>query len=462
LNQKKSNPQLKIPLFGDTETKFEIFRPIHYLGSKLRFLDFIDDTINQIDPSNGRICDLFAGSGTVSYKFSQTRPVVSVDIQNYSKVICSAILNPQTPKSNHIEDFLDRCKNSKQSALLEQAALPLIEFEVEAIKNALIKNDCFDLCDIIENGSLISHETLETTNASKRLLNAMIESQLRMKDEETKGVKSLSLKYFGGIYFSYLQCSQIDSILHQLLDVADEFKDFYLAALLSTVSEVVNTVGKQFAQPIRPRKSDGTIKPSLGKIVNKDRSVDVLNVYRKWIDKYSSITRSSLQHSVLNMDFSKALDYLPEDTTVIYADPPYTRDHYSRFYHVLETISIGDSPKISTMVLKGETLLSRGLYREDRHQSPFCIKSQAPKSFELMFSKAKNLGAKLVLSYSPFSKENNAHPRVVNLEMLRNLAKKYFNKVEIISVGNFSHSKLTHSEKHKSASTTAEVLIVCE
>ena len=32
---------------------------------------------------------------------------------------------------------------------------------------------------------------------------------------------------------------------------------------------------------------------------------------------------------------------------IVYADPPYTRDHYSRFYHVLETISLFDSPIVS-------------------------------------------------------------------------------------------------------------------
>ena len=29
----------------------------------------------------------------------------------------------------------------------------------------------------------------------------------------------------------------------------------------------------------------------------------------------------------------------------VYADPPYTRDHYSRFYHVLETLALRDDPR---------------------------------------------------------------------------------------------------------------------
>jgi len=216
-----------------------------------------------------------------------------------------------------------------------------------------------------------------------------------------------------------------------------------MAALLSTVSDAVNTVGKQFAQPIRPKKSNGEIKPTLGKMAHKDRHLDILSLYKKWLKRYSKLIPTPFQHTILNMDYSLALDNLTKDTSVVYADPPYTRDHYSRYYHVLETISLRDNPEVSTMVLKGKELLSRGLYRKKRHQSPFCIRSQAPNAFDI-------------------NKSTNAHPRVVNLDLLTKLAKKYYKKVEIISPGTFTHSKLTHSEKHLKASNNAEVLLICE
>ena len=69
-------------------------RPIHYLGSKLRILDTIGETVNSVSPGNGRICDLFSGSGTVSRYFSHSRPVTAVDIQEYSRVLCTAVLMP--------------------------------------------------------------------------------------------------------------------------------------------------------------------------------------------------------------------------------------------------------------------------------------------------------------------------------------------------------------------------------
>jgi len=69
----------------------QVWRPIHYLGSKLRVIDAISSLVDRIDPGKGRICDLFAGSGTVSAAIATQRAVTAVDIQEYSRVLCSAL-----------------------------------------------------------------------------------------------------------------------------------------------------------------------------------------------------------------------------------------------------------------------------------------------------------------------------------------------------------------------------------
>ena len=70
------------------------WRPIHYLGSKLRLAESIRDHLSELDPSGGPVCDLFAGSGTVSLALSCDRNVVAADIQEYSRVLCTALLQP--------------------------------------------------------------------------------------------------------------------------------------------------------------------------------------------------------------------------------------------------------------------------------------------------------------------------------------------------------------------------------
>ncbi|MGM0934049.1 MAG: DNA adenine methylase [Bacteroidota bacterium] len=443
------------------EEKTKIFRPIHYLGSKLRMLDFIEETIDEIDSEKGGVCDLFSGSGSVSFHLAQSREIVSVDIQKYSKVICSAILQKKNIDSKFLKTFLYECKNSSHTLNLFKALDPLIEHEELSIKKALDKICLEDLCEIIERGSIISFQLSKKTKEKSKIENNIRRVLENLEFHKISEIDSLSIRYFGGVYFSYKQTCQIDAILYHIHKAPKELKNFLLAPLLSTISDAVNTVGKQFAQPIRPRNNKGIIKSTLGKSANKDRRIEIFESYQNWLGKYNSLPEPKHNNLVFNLDYEDALDKLPNNVNVVYADPPYTRDHYSRFYHVLETICLRDLPQISTMVSKGETKLSRGLYRQERHQSPFCIRSQAPEAFRNMFQKISSKDLKLVLSYSPFDDTKETHPRVVKMDLLISLAKEYFNNVEVRSAGEFTHSKLNNTARHLDASNMAEVLIVC-
>jgi adenine-specific DNA methylase len=434
------------------------FRPIHYLGSKLRILDFIENVIDDLDPMHSTVCDLFSGSGSVSFRLASKRNVVSVDIQEYSRVLCSALLRDFSPDTK-IEDFIYECTHSKHTKMLEWCFEPIIEYEVDCIRDAMM-GKVMPLCDLIENGSIVLKEMGVSKAGSKSLNKAMTKTISRLKDKKlSNSNKTLIGRYYGGIYFSYKQAIEIDVVLEQVNKTVKE-RDLLLAALLSTTSNIVNTVGKQFAQPIRPRNTEGKIKSSLGQSVNKDRGLSVFIEMEKWCKKYFELKPFTTKNKVLKLDYKKALDVLPKKTKVIYADPPYTRDHYSRYYHILETICLRDNPDLSSMVVNGRAQISRGLYREDRHQSPFCIKRQAPLAFEILVSKARTLGASLVLSYSPYDETKNSHPRLLTMSQLKSITKKSYKHVDVISPGVFTHSKLNNSEKHLEASENAEVLIV--
>jgi adenine-specific DNA methylase len=437
------------------------FRPIHYLGSKLRILDLIESTINSIDPSYGGVCDLFAGTGSVSLRLSSNREITAVDVQEYSRVICSALLNGR-PLLDNLNVFVNECSTSKFLTTIEWCFAPLIQYEEQCIALAMSGKPEL-LADFLENSSLITQEATGFKSGSRILIQAMKDTLSRLHEKKLNhGAEALVSKYFGGLYFSFKQAIHLDVALHHTEMMEHSLRDTYLAGILSTASSIVNTVGKQFAQPIRPRTTEGKIKNSLGKYVNKDRSIDVFKELQKWFSKYCELSTSGRYHHVLRMDYMDALNHLNPDVKVVYADPPYTRDHYSRYYHVLETMCLRDNPGLSTMVLDGKKQISRGVYREDRHQSPFCIKSQAPQAFERLASKVSSLGAALVLSYSPYDVTKKSHPRLLTMEQLLKIVNDKFNHVEVISPGEFVHSKLTHSEKHLEASGNAEVLIVCQ
>ena len=453
--------QRNLPFLSNSSDQKPL-RPIHYLGSKLRCVDFIRNVIDSLDPTGGYVCDLFAGSGTVSKFLSHTRPVISVDVQEHSRVLCSALLNPPSPEADQYDNFGDLCKNSQRLESLSWAVEPLVKYENDCINRAFESNP-LPLCELLENGSIIRFEQGFQKECSSHLSQTLRTVVARLaKLSFMDGPEALITRYYGGLYFSYKQAFQLDVLLDSISKSSKEIRNVLLAATLSTASDIVNTVGKQFAQPIRPRKSDGTPKKNIAQRVYRDRRIDVFSTFNKWLKRYLMQPATEYAHRVFRMDYLDALDIIDDDVRVVYADPPYTRDHYSRFYHVLETISLRDDPGISTTFINGKTGLSRGLYRQNRHQSPFCIKSKVVSAFETMFKKVRALESSLVVSYSPFATDKKARPRLLTIEQLEELAKKYYAKVEVTSIGSFSHSKLNSSDKNFDVSYNAELVMVCE
>lgn len=72
-------------------------------------------------------------------------------------------------------------------------------------------------------------------------------------------------------------------------------------------------------------------------------------------------------HAVTCLDAAEIAGSL--DCSVVYADPPYTKRQYAAYYHVLETIALGDSPEVSG---------STGLRSWREKASAYCLKRTAP------------------------------------------------------------------------------------
>ena len=403
------------------------FRTLNYLGSKLRLLDFIEDKILDVTPVGAGVCDLFAGSGCVSRRLSRNFAVTACDIQGYSKVIDNALLNKFDVTDENVNKFFELLY-TESAEKLRDAFAPLIQMEHEAIKNKSLEV----LACILEYGSV------EVFNLEHNL--SCLSDQLRMVNNKLikTGLSN--------------ELSLISRSNH---------RELYLAALLSTASDIVDTVGKHFAQPIKARDAKGKIKSTVYNKAVKDKTIDVIALYKDWLLKYKSLTKNDLCHSTMQGDFENCLRNLPDNVRTVYADPPYTRDHYSRYYHVLETLTLRDIPKISTVTIHGSTHVSNGIYREDRHQSPFCIKSKALDAFRKMFKLTSATNRNLLLSYSPYDETKKSHPRVVTMQQIITLAKEYFDNVETVSAGSFKHNKLNSTEHFLEASDEAELLIVC-
>ncbi|GGI19146.1 DNA adenine methylase [Oxalicibacterium faecigallinarum] len=450
-------------LFSEFESSADVaigaYRPIYYLGCKAAFTDAIKSAVDAVSPAGGTVLDLFAGTGAVAYRFADDRDVITVDVQEYSRVLCSAALRTAKLSSSLIDDICAQVQAEKSKALSWFA--PMAAFEASAIFDAHYGN--FDaLIELLESPPLIAFEDKEQKLPHSNLGEAIKETISRLESTglELSECTTIS-RNFGGVYFSFDQALSLDAMISVAHRIGRATQDTLIATALSTASSLVNTVGKHFAQPIQPRNKSGIVKPGLAKSVSRDRSLDALETYRAWLEKYSALPTRNRAHQAIRTDFAEALRLYGPQCSVVYADPPYTRDHYSRFYHVLETMCLRDNPKVSRVVKDGRSVISRGVYREDRHQSPFSIRSTAPKAFETLFKTARDLSLPVVLSYSPHEEGDGTHPRVVSMGNIIELAQKYYPHVEIDAIDGVTHNQLNRNGLKLKKREQAEVILKC-
>lgn len=443
------------------EVQNSTFRPIYYLGCKTNFTSAISAAIDEVDPGRGRLADLFAGTGAVGAALAATREVTTVDVQEYSRVLCSAVLRPPGLLLAEVDEIVTRISKSKRAIEMESCLRPLIDYERTCI-DAAGAGDPTALVDLLESPPLAAVQDASPSTTRSRLAEVMSTVIDNLKLSQLwQSRDSMITRHFGGVYFSFRQAMVLDAILSIADEVEEYLRDTMKAAALSTASQIVNSVGKQFAQPIQPRNKAGVVKANLAKIVQRDRSIDTLVTYKEWLTKYAGIPRPMGTPQSIRKDSLGALSEHGTSFSVVYADPPYTRDHYSRFYHVLETMCLRDDPPISRVKKDGALSLSRGVYREDRYQSPFCIRSAAPSAFEALFKTAREHGLPLVLSYSPHEAGDGTHPRVVSMKQIVDLAHAYYAKVDVCVIEGSIHNKLNRSGLELRTRDHAEVILKC-
>ncbi len=412
---------------------------IPYLGGKTKYLRHISQALDELDPNQDRsVLDLFAGSGVVAFEAANKRPTVANDIQEYTRVLVNG----------QVQGFCGRESEFRAAILAEYArlaALPEIDEVLSCERRTYSSGDPEKISQILSRGSLSAYP--EEVPGRAKLLDSAL------------GVERLvCFSYYGGVFFSYQQALWIDVICR--IARSERWGDpsaGLLVAILMAATHV-SSVGSHFAQPIAAIDRQGTIKRDLIKRVANKRLAAVENSIERAIDQVAKSAPPRENLIATRLDFSKALEEHALGA-VVYADPPYTREHYSRFYHVLETIALGDDPGLSRSNLRGGSEPSRGLYRAERHQSPFSILGAAENAFDQLYSAASNRGAPVLLSYSPAAHGTLIRPRTVSLERILEIAHSYYPTVETSVVENAKHARLNKRELSQTAPLGAEVLI---
>ncbi len=429
------------------------FRPIQYLGSKWRLLSEIQAQVDLLrDPTRPAVCDLFAGTGVVTRHLAGFGPVYASDVQEYSRVLTSALVAPVL-LPGHEPQLLVRRARTELAQTLGPALQRLIAYEWALHASS----DAEGISDLVERGSIAAASWCAPEPPA-----SVLADLLGAADAELRGGSRFAMsRYYGGVYFSYQQAAELDALAKIIRELPAVERDTALAALLSTASELVASVGGHFAQPMRMRTRSGAVKPGLVASLIRSRRSSSFPVFEAWLQRYQDRPAAPYGAVVQRSDYRTTLATLPDDVGVVYADPPYTRDHYSRFYHVLETLAVGDDPGLSTVRLLGREQPSRGLYRQARHQSPFCIVSEAPAAFNDLCRPLVARQTALVVSYSPVPETEKPRARVVGLDDLQRRLSAHFRSVDLVEVDGIGHAKLNADRLNAAMTYDAEVLLVC-
>ncbi len=145
---------------------------------------------------------------------------------------------------------------------------------------------------------------------------------------------------------------------------------------------------------------------------------------------------------------------------VVYIDPPYTADHYSRFYHLLEVVTDYDYPALE--VRRNRVTKGRYPVGERRHHSAFCRRETVEGEFRDVLRSCSRAGAAAVVSYSRESglllrhyREDLGLSSEQALARFRGLALESYGDVEILE------RPLQHSGQGDSNIDITELLLVC-
>jgi adenine-specific DNA-methyltransferase len=212
----------------------------------------------------------------------------------------------------------------------------------------------------------------------------------------------------------------------------------WLATLLQTASKVTSTPG-HFAQYLQPKdvKSWKYIRSQRRRSIWEEfiSSLQQLSPYGS--PKWRSINRTFRQDALA---LPRELRNGGPRPAVIYADPPYSEDQYSRYYHVLETLVLYDYPAVSR----------KGRYRDDRFMTEFSRPNAVGRAFVNLAEGSSKLGANLLISYP---RNGLLHKKGGNLV---SVLYDHYDRVDVIEL---SHRHSTLGGRHGTRSSEVDELL---
>ena len=238
------------------------------------------------------------------------------------------------------------------------------------------------LNDFLHSNYAIYHAFFGSGEWDRDKINNIIKDYNNIDSEDLED--NYFSEYFGGKYFSKSSSKIIGFVRENIEENKNNLtsKEYYIliASLLYSIDKIANTVGHYDAYFKKDHIEDGFFMKPVDPIEAKN-----VTIYRE---------DTNLLAKKIKAD-------------VVYIDPPYNSRQYSRFYHVLETLTKWDKPKLYGTALKPDP----------ENMSDYCRVQAKDRLAELI----RDLNAKyLVVSYNnTYDSKSNSSKNKITLQEIK-------------------------------------------
>lgn len=324
-----------------------------YMGSKQAMLrNGLGELLAREASQADRFVDLLTGSGCVAaHVAARCRlPVSAYDLQRYGAVLAGAVVQRVSPIAHQ---SMWRSWHSRANAIVEQ------------------------------------HEVPSSVRFSKTTVLTW------RKWSSRQSTLPMTCAY-GGHYFSPAQAMWLDA-LRATLPAREPHRTVALAALVRAASQCVASPGHT-AQPLQPTK----------------RGLPFIQA--AWSRHVATRTRTALEKICGEHALCQGTAAVAEANVVaatlakgdlVFVDPPYSSVHYSRFYHVLESLVVGHC---------GGAVSGTGRYPATslRPRSNFSVRTKASHAFEQLIRTLADVRATVLVTFPAHTCSNGLSGDRVN------------------------------------------------
>lgn len=409
---------------------------LNYQGNKNRLLDFIDTYLPHYFQPGKCFLDIFSGGASISNHYYNKISMISNDIEIYSYHLSNAIYSQG--KRFFDTEWKTKFKNDylQNFYMLENIYKDLLEEENKYINNKDVNN-------LIKLYSRIP-------TIWNNLYSEITKTNLVWKDLINVPFYCLMTTHYSTSYFGLLQSIELDSIKFAIDSTVSDYNTSYLYSVLyGVMSQSVFSKDGHMAQPLSLEKNKNRLL--------KCRTIKIFDLFEKGISDYNPET-PVFQNEALNKELSVILqdETLLDNIGCIYADPPYTDMQYSRYYHLLTTIT---KYQYCEPTIKYGKITS-GLYLNNRIQSSLSTRKNCLNELKKLMLICKKKRINLCISFAyPDEISNEKNDRyTMNINDLISSCQDIFSETNVeIEKKTYEHANHRNSSKKK----VFEYLICC-